>query len=1152
MLQLGMITSLTSLVHQLHPSGWLVIQVLICAVTLKFTGGLRQQNLRHLAIAWCRWRSAFPGFVTGLSPWALMALIAIGGILALSAVVQLTTPIHAGDEKMYHASRVLYWIQHQTVLPFATHNIRQTLTPFGSELFFLWSVLFTKTEAVGRLVFWLAYPLAATGQYLLLRSIKLSRTTALIGVLILISTPLVASSAIGLKPELWSVVTLLGVAYWFVSICLSPRKMTKKYFFLGVFAVLSISIRAFPVAILPSLVLLVFWTRSRFPALTRLKFLAAGLMCGAVMSSLLLLLASNFATYHHPLGPPEVQRYVKADITPQVMFTHAVRFAFVLLELPDVPAAAETRSAFNGAANKFISAIGAGAPLFGEDDGPWPGKFVYSLPERSTRFSLWGLLWIPSLCIAVLLLIRNLVATWPRVKLTAIPAQTLLVVPLLGAILFGARWMSHSDVPTRFLIGPYSLLLPIGIAIFAPYFSIRKFAQSLLAIVILYSVYQPISAQVRNAVEAIASPISATAINQPFEEALGLMQPGSRILFVGEQSAPDYPLFSPGTHYSNAVIPWGTSPFDAARMRRLIDSGKVTHVLIQSDEGVSFLDAPILNTGTMVRWLAKEPGLKAIPLMTRHMRLYSVGDSPQMNEQAFQTAGAPSAAPLIAIGASLQGQVGIDPMPPKTPWPIENFGGIEGSFLWVGQGQAEGIEFGLWSRQERTVDLQFDALPGPSLWTPERRVMLVHNGVPVGDERTLNSDAPIAFHVRLHAGRNVFSFFAFDAPTVKRMPNGDARNLIVGLHEIRVEAGQAPIGNDVPSTPPEKTNSPAIDARNTDLTESARMAAEMIRSRQQIEGYWLTYYTSAERFELPSQEMNTFATAMMVDLLSAKSIPAGLEGNLARARTHLRNQIEVNGLVRYHGRPDAPTIGTLGCAITPDTDDTALVWRIAPGAQALRPTALATLKQYRTSDGLYKTWLGQRADYQCIDPGSDPNPADVAIQMHVLMLLAQADPAAARSLCGALRQTIDQDRVWVYYRKAPLIPVLRQADLRAAGCPLQVPPSRSHSAIPGQNIWLDAAQMLQRLEGSHDQLPSSAEVLELLRKLSGDEFSRLRLNPPMFYHNDLTASVRRFYWSKDLGYAIWLRLYSESVRHGFLSSSRAGNEAIAPGRATRK
>ena len=201
MLQVGAIASLISLVHQLHPGAWVFLQALICAVTLYFTGGVHRPTLRNLSDNWHRLRSGLIAFVTEISIWGTMALIAIGVMLILSLVAQAATPIHGYDERMYHASRVLYWIQHQTVFPFVTHNIRQTMTPFGSELFFLWPVLLTKMEVVGRLVFWLAYPLAATGQYFLLRTMKLNRTGALVGVLILLCTPLIASSAIGLKPE---------------------------------------------------------------------------------------------------------------------------------------------------------------------------------------------------------------------------------------------------------------------------------------------------------------------------------------------------------------------------------------------------------------------------------------------------------------------------------------------------------------------------------------------------------------------------------------------------------------------------------------------------------------------------------------------------------------------------------------------------------------------------------------------------------------------------------------------------------------------------------------------------------------------------------------------------------------------------------------
>ncbi|MES2878020.1 MAG: hypothetical protein V4713_06310 [Pseudomonadota bacterium] len=1083
----------------------------------------------------------------------MTALIVIGGILALSVVMQTATPIYDGDEKMYHASRVLYWIQHQTVFPFVTHNIRQTMIPFGSELFFLWPVLLTKTEVVGRFVFWLAYPLAAAGQYFLLRTMKLSRTIALVGVLILISTPLVASSAIGLKPELWSVVALLGVAYWVVSICLTPEGMRTKYFFLGIFTVLSINVRSFPVAILPSLILIILWTRSPFSFVTRLKALVAGLVCAGFMSSLLVPLVSNFAFYHHPLGPPEVRHVVEADITPKTIYTHAVRFAFLLLELPDVPASAETRARFSNVANHFISAIGAGAPLLGEDDRPWPGKFSYSLPERSNRFSLWGLLWIPTLFIAVLLLIRNVVATWPHVRLTAVSAQSLLVIPLLGAILFGTRWMVHSEAPARFLIGPYSLLLSIGIAICGPYISRRKFAQALLAIVVSYAIYQPVSTRAYDALQTIAAPISVKAINQPFEEALDLMPVGSRVLFVGNQDAPDYPLFSPRTHYSNAVIPWGAEPFDPARMRRLIDSKKATHVLIQNDARVSIPWFPTIDIRKMVSWLTQEPGLKTIPLSTPNMRLFETANSTGINERAFLTVEVPSSAPLITIEKTLQTHVGIDPNFLKTPWPIENFGGTEGSFLWIGQGPAEGVEVVLWSRQDRAVDIRFNVSPGPSLTTPDRRVILLHDGVQVGDKQTFKNDASIVFHISLHTGRNVMNFFALDAATVKGMPNGDARHLVIGLHEVRVEAVQASAAGDAQQGPPIKESPGANDARNVDLAQSARTATGLISRRQQIEGYWLTSHTREERFEHPRLEMNTFVTSMMIDILNSKAIQAALGGNLDRARMYLNSQIEAGGLVRYHGRPDAPAIGALGlCVITPDTDDTALVWRIAPGAPTLRPTALATLMRYRTAEGLYKTWLGQPDEYRCINPGADPNPTDVGIQMHVLMLLAQADPAASHSLCGALRQAIDQDRLWVYYRRAPLVPVLRQADLQLAGCKLQLPLSRSRTAIPGQNIWLAAAQLLQRLEGSKDRAPTSVQVLDVLRELSKDDFSALKLTPPLLYHNDLTASVRRFYWSEDVGYAIWLRLYSEGVRHGFLRSTRGNDEATARSPTTQK
>jgi hypothetical protein len=321
-----------------------------------------------------------------------------------------------------------------------------------------------------------------------------------------------------------------------------------------------------------------------------------------------------------------------------------------------------------------------------------------------------------------------------------------------------------------------------------------------------------------------------------------------------------------------------------------------------------------------------------------------------------------------------------------------------------------------------------------------------------------------------------------------------------------------------------------IGQRDQELAGAAHSAAKFLAERQQRAGYWLTAYTEETRFEQPRQEMNTYLNAVMIDLAEPIAEAAGMTGMLKRARDFLASQIEAGGLVRYHGRTDARTIGTLGCAITPDADDTALVWRIAPGERALLPMALATLSQFRRPDGLYRTWLSAQDRYECIDPGKDPNPADIAIQMHVLMLMAQADPPAARALCESLQRRSDDEDIWVYYKIAPIIPALRQTDLRKAGCALHLPSARLQTKVAGQEVWTEALALLQSMESADANHAAFAQSTELLHKFAGNNFSPLAQTPPLLYHNDMTASVPRFYWSEELGYVLWLRLYFATER----------------------
>lgn len=161
--------------------------------------------------------------------------------------------------------------------------------------------------------------------------------------------------------------------------------------------------------------------------------------------------------------------------------------------------------------------------------------------------------------------------------------------------------------------------------------------------------------------------------------------------------------------------------------------------------------------------------------------------------------------------------------------------------------------------------------------------------------------------------------------------------------------------------------------------------------------------------------------------------------------------------------------------------------------------------------------------------GSDPNPADVAIQIHLLQLLLLAEPSAGRALCEALRRHIDDDRIWVYYKLSPLVPILRTMDLERAGCHLELPPSRTRTTVPGQQLWVSVVRLLSHRSRPGIPRSDTAEIATVLRQLADQDFALVRQNPPLLYHNDLTATVPRYYWSEDVGYALWLRLAQEAA-----------------------
>lgn len=545
--------------------------------------------------------------------WAL--LVAIVLTVAPTLIVRIVLPVHHVDDLNYHASRAAYWVLNSSVLPYETHNERQTAFPFGAELVFAWPLLFTGGDLVGRLMYWLAYPLSVAGVFGVAKAVGASRAGALFAAMLYAVTPAAVTHATTLKSDLWTPVFVLGAGYWLARAVRDPSRAVAAFFWAGVFTALAMNVKVMVAAVVPVLALaplvVLPWRR----AMVAIVATGVGGLLATVLGGLAVVLIVNTVEHTHPLGPAYMRDAVQPEYSLKQTYTHAVRVPVFLFDLPQNPSHA-ARTWLTEAGNELIAFVGADEPLHKEDNPGWPGRFRFNAGQLAKGYGLGGMLWLPMLAVGLALAAAQAVRTFPRIRLSPIALLSLACVPLLLSVVFMIRWMGGG--PERFWLAAYALSLAMGIVIFAP----RRGAPKVVAVLAIIGA----AWAVQGAAIFNLRRYEWASQRQPqyrFQPVVDAMPAGSTVLLVSTWNAEDYPLLAPGGVLTNHVVLWGNRQFDPespAVLADLLEREDVQFVLFEQrgglwQGGVGGLgkDRRVIAQ-PMIRWLLESAGAQPVEL----------------------------------------------------------------------------------------------------------------------------------------------------------------------------------------------------------------------------------------------------------------------------------------------------------------------------------------------------------------------------------------------------------------------------------------------------------------------------------------------------------------------------------------------------------
>lgn len=218
--------------------------------------------------------------------------------------------------------------------------------------------------------------------------------------------------------------------------------------------------------------------------------------------------------------------------------------------------------------------------------------------------------------------------------------------------------------------------------------------------------------------------------------------------------------------------------------------------LLPSDVGaIIIIDKwiPAFDSKPLVRWLGDTAWREInftepyYSFSFRKLGYLKAGEVTHKLLLSASSSGIPSDKSLIVVDHSLARVVNAGQWLDPPPWGIEHNYAGPGSFVWLGQGDKEGLGGVLSSIREQSVNIDLEVVPGPSRADYRRTVEFsLDNGAGQQTQREVFEGGQWKFNVKLQPGANHFRLRVLDEATVSIQPNGDTRRLLALLRCMKV------------------------------------------------------------------------------------------------------------------------------------------------------------------------------------------------------------------------------------------------------------------------------------------------------------------------------------------------------------------------------